>query len=95
MSHNRLCKVCGISFEVPGSQDASKLKNPCCSEKCMETARKKKKKCGHGCREQSLRFRRVTFKDKTVHIQQYCLRCLKTTFLGKGLIPPSKLEINK
>lgn len=90
MTHNtnRICKACGITFEVIGKTPKSirKIKRPTCSDKCrLEVLVKSRRPCRGGCLDENLLYREVTFKNKTTHVQEYCKRCLKTKFVSKHI----------
>lgn len=92
---NRLCKVCGVTYEVM-DKESRKVRRPACSSACENELNRRIHKCLPRCHESSLEVREVFFKDGTNHLQQYCSKCLRTSFLPKiygvkvGLIKPTE-----
>lgn len=93
MSEFRLCTICAVNFKV------EQKKGPAfCSYKCQrEAMTRSQRKCEPRCGD-STRYRRVVFSNGTDHVQQFCLDCLKTTFVPReiginlGIIEPREKE---
>ena len=73
---NRVCKTCAKS--VPRKEMLTKH---FCSAACS-IVNTKKRSCEGSCLQETLKTRQVTFQGGSKHIQQYCMLCRKTKYLG-------------
>ena len=76
----RICNGCGVGYSQ--QQGVPRIPGKYCSMVCRIQFPKIEKGCRPRCNDGSLRFREVTFKDGTIHLQRYCIVCPRTHWLS-------------